>query len=112
MPRGSFVLACLVGWWMGVILCTTLERCAGLPAAVARLESGPAPRVRAPASAPLLPYPRALRAARGVGRRRSVDLARFLWEKGPEAPIETLPGFGPKTAAAARSVIQHLAISP
>ena len=110
--QGSFVLACLVGWWAGAVLCAAQEQRLALPAAVARLDIGPAPRVRALESIPVLPYPRALRAARGVGRRKSVDLARFLWEEGLEAPIDTLPGFGPKTTAAARSVVEALSGSP
>ncbi|MEM8709327.1 MAG: hypothetical protein AAGG01_00130 [Planctomycetota bacterium] len=54
-------------------------------------------------------YPRWLRQARGVGRRRSVDLARYLWFEGPDAPPEGLPGIGQKTGASVRSALAELA---
>ena len=54
------------------------------------------------------PYPRALRQARGVGRRRSMDLARYFQEYGREAPPNRLYGVGETTAAAVAGVLRRL----
>ncbi|MEM9380863.1 MAG: hypothetical protein AAGB93_12995 [Planctomycetota bacterium] len=118
-PRGGggcgsgALLAALVGWWGAALAGDVAERreahaLEALRAASASEEAPPAPGGGSTGTPPPLPYPRALRAARGIGRRRSVDLARFLWEHGPEAPIETLRGFGPTTASAARGVVEAL----
>lgn len=109
IARPTCVLPLLAGWWLGATAAEVAE-VHELRAAAAR--PGPWPRVERLGALPALPYPRALRAARGVGRRRSVDLARYLWDHGPDAAIEALSGFGPKTAAAAREVLEDLARSP
>ena len=96
--RGGFLLPALVGWWLATLVGEVAERREARTAASALASASRA-------LPPPLPHPRALRAARGSGRRRSGDLARFLWNGGPEAPIETLRGFGPTTAAAAREVL-------
>lgn len=49
--------------------------------------------------------PRILRRAAGVGPRRSVDLARYLWCEGPDADLEGLASIGPRTAEAVREVL-------
>ena len=62
----------------------------------------PVPAVR---SADALPYPRALRAAPGIGRRRSIDISRFVQRHGLDADLESLRGVGETTARAARDVL-------
>lgn len=52
-----------------------------------------------------MPYPRALRTAPGIGRRRSLDISRFVQEHGLGADLEVLPGVGETTAASARDVL-------
>lgn len=67
--------------------------------------------VPGPSPSPL-PFPRGLRRAAGVGPRRSVDLARFLWREGPDADLERLAGVGPRTARAAQAVLVELLSAP
>lgn len=52
-----------------------------------------------------VPYPRLLRQAAGLGRRRAMLVARALWEHGPDLELESLEGVGPKTAQSIRRVL-------
>ena len=98
VPAGVPAILLLVGWWAGALAAERSEALAAGRWAQA-LEAGLAP------TRPALPHPRALRRASGVGPRRSVDLARYLWDQGPEANLEGLVGVGPRTARAARAVL-------
>lgn len=97
-PAGGAAWLLLVGWWFGTLVAERSEAlAAGRWALALESEQG---RTR-----PALPHPRALRRASGVGPRRSVDLARHLWDQGPEAELEDLDGVGPRTARAARAIL-------
>ncbi|WP_145195183.1 hypothetical protein [Planctomycetes bacterium Poly30] len=54
------------------------------------------------------PYPRALRQARGIGRKRALDLARYYQRAGPRAPADALHGIGSTTARAAAEAVSKL----
>lgn len=101
--RGTRGLALiwLVGWWAGAL---ASEQQGALAATQWALALGP---VAGPfqTTGSLLPHPRCLRGAAGVGPRRSVDLARYLWREGADADLEALAGIGPRTARAAREVL-------
>ena len=96
----------LVGWWSGALICEAAEaeRAWRWWREGPRLAGGPW------ASDLPLAYPRALRRAAGIGPRRSVDMARYLWREGPEAELESLAGVGPRTALAARGVLEELSL--
>lgn len=74
--------------------------------------SGPDWDVRAEAASSLIsspaPYARALRQAKGVGRRRSQDLTRYFQVYGADAPPDGVRGIGATTAAAVLGVLQAL----
>lgn len=98
VPQGMPAILLLVGWWAGALVAERSEALAAGRWALA-LEAGRT------WTRPALPHPRALRRASGVGPRRSVDLARYLWDHGAEADLEGLVGVGPRTARAARAVL-------
>lgn len=58
-----------------------------------------------PSDLPLLPYPRLLRQAAGLGRRRAMLASRALWERGPDLDLESLEGIGPKSAESIRRLL-------
>jgi len=106
-PRAA--LALLLGWWLGMLAIEGGEAL-GSRSLLGGL-TGPdwdIRGMRAPgqkfSQAPL-PYPRYLRGAPGVGRRRSLDLARYLASNGASAPPEAVPGVGEKTGAAVRAAL-------
>ena len=95
------VLLALIGWWGGVTLCELAEAWR-----VSDWERGLGASDRTPRPGPgALPSPRLLRQGAGVGPRRSLDLARFLWDEGVDADLERVPGVGPRTASAAREAL-------
>lgn len=108
------VLAVMAGaWWalwLGEWLSSEEHR-----RALARLD-GPdwdvratlAPGPTGPMGEPPEPYPRALRQAKGIGRMRALDLARFYQLAGPKAPADALHGVGSTTARAAAEVVSNL----
>ena len=104
---GSLALILLVGWWGGTLVSEHREALAATRWSQAH-ELG---RGALPAES-WLPHPRALRRAAGVGPRRSVDLARYLWAEGPDADLEALAGIGPRTARAARQALAEAPTAP
>jgi len=88
----------LIGWWAGALVAERSEALAADRWARALQAWQGSPRSA-------LAHPRALRRGPGLGPRRSVDLARYLWHEGPDAELEDLAGVGPRTARAARAVL-------
>ena len=106
------VLGLLAGAWWALFITEAVE--SQLYQRDARSLEGPDWDARAPGSgaSPLgyesvpAPYPRLLRQARGVGRRRSLDLTRYFQVHGAKAPPEGLYGVGKTTAAAVTAVLR------
>ncbi len=108
------VLGLLAGAWCALLVTEAVE--GQLYRSDAASLVGPDWDARAPAlgampwgtEAAPAPYPRALRQARGVGRRRSMDLTRYFQSQGRDAPPDGLYGVGETTAAAVASVLGRL----
>jgi hypothetical protein len=110
-PDRVIVLGLLAGAWWALLVGERLD--AHVYRSDAALLAGPDwdPRERRGTPSPWSgewappPYPRALRQAKGVGRRRSVDLTHYFQVHGRGAPPEGLYGIGETTAAAVNEVL-------
>lgn len=108
------VVAAMVGafWALFVDEALELRRSAAELSALA----GPDWDVRGAAGshvpAPPDPYPRALRQARGIGRTRALELARYYHREGVDAPADAVRGVGPATSAAAAEIVSRLLSNP
>ncbi len=111
------VLGLLAGAWWALLATELVE--AEVYQRDAAMHAGPDWDVRTPLSerSPWrdafvpAPYPRALRQARGVGRRRSLDLTRYFQAHGEMAPPSGLYGIGTTTAAAVGEVLGRLEVT-
>lgn len=118
MPGGpaprpvSTALWLVLGCWIGANLALAWERLVMGPAWERLAVNGLCPRAVPFRDLPVLPYPRALRQAHAVGPRKALDVARYLWEEGPDADVTAVPGVGESTAIGLREALDRLGTPP